>query len=378
MSAKSITGRDTATGDTIRVVVEKQCIIAIEPAGGAEQAWLAPGLVDLQVNGYAGHDLNADGLRAETVLALAEAMLGVGVTRFAPTLITNSESAIIANLRTIAAARDESPMLRAMIPYVHVEGPHIAAGDGPRGAHPRAQVRPCDLVEFARWQVASSALVGMVTLSPHDPKALGYVAALRAQGIHVAIGHSDATPDQIHAAAAAGAVLSTHLGNGVAGMLPRHPNLLWAQLADDRLSATFIADGHHLPGDALHSMIRAKGIDRSILVSDTAALGGLPPGQYDTPVGGRVLLDENGRLALMDLPFLAGAALPLKDGVARAVRDAAISLADAVRMATANPARFAGGGGVLAVGERADLIRFRWQPGDDRLAIDERWLAGAS
>lgn len=371
-----IGGRDPQTGAPIRVTVEHGCIAAIEPGSGGEQAWIAPGLVDLQVNGYAGHDLNAPGLRAETVAALAAAMLEVGVTRFVPTLITGREESLVAGLRAIAGARAADPMLRAMIPYVHVEGPHIAATDGPRGAHPRACVRPCDLAEFWRWQAACGGLVGMVTLSPHDAAALPYIAALTAQGVHVAIGHSDASSEQIHAAAAAGAVLSTHLGNGIAAMLPRHPNPIWAQLADDRLTATFIADGHHLSDDTLRAMIRAKGIERAILVSDTVSLGGLAPGSYDTPVGGAVYLSADGRLGLAGTPFLAGAALPLKDGVAIAARATELPLADVLRLATANPARFAGGGATLAAGERADLIRFHWRAGDDRLAIDARWLAG--
>jgi len=376
VSGSVVTGRDPASGEPIRVTMDGGRIASVEPATGFEDVWLAPGLVDLQVNGFGGHDLNDVDLSPAKVGALGAAMLAVGVTRFVPTLITASEAVIVGNLRIIAAARDADPMLRAMIPYVHVEGPHIADRDGPRGAHPREHVRPCDVAEFDRWQDASGGLVGMVTLSPHEASALPYIAALRSQGVHVAIGHSDASAEQIHAAVDAGAVLSTHLGNGVAGTLARHPNLLWAQLADDRLTATFIADGHHLPVDTLRAMIRAKGVDRSILVSDTVAIGGLAPGRYTTPVGGRVELRADGRLGLVDAPFLAGAALPLKDDVARAVRDADLSLAQAIKLATVNPARFTGGGGAIAVGERADLIRFRWQTGDDALAIDGCWLGG--
>jgi len=376
VTAATISGRDPSSGASIRVTIEQGRIAAIDPAAGREEAWLAPGLIDLQVNGFAGHDLNAEGLAPETVAALAGALLAVGVTRFAPTLITASEARITANLAAIAAARDAEPTLRAMIPYVHVEGPHIAAADGARGAHPREWVRPCDPGEFVRWQEACGGLVGMVTVSPHDPAAFAYIAALSAEGVHVAIGHTDATAEQIHQAAVAGATLSTHLGNAAPPRLARHPNLLWAQLADDRLTATFIADGHHLPADTLSAMIRAKGLDRSILVSDTAALGGMPPGAYETPVGGRVVLSDTGRLGLADSPYLAGAATPLKDSVARAARDARLTLAEALQLAAANPARIAGGGGVLAVGAPADLIRFDWQPGDDALRLDTVLFGG--
>lgn len=163
-------------------------------------------------------------------------------------------------------------MVAHAVPFVHVEGPYISPEEGPRGAHAREYILPASLPEFERWQTASGDLVGMVTISPHDEDALEFISALSKKGIVLAIGHSHATPAQIRAAADAGATLSTHLGNGLGSPLPRHPNLLWAQLADDRLSATFIADGHHLPQNPLKSMVRAKGISRSILVSDSVAL----------------------------------------------------------------------------------------------------------
>lgn len=357
--------------------VEGDRISAIEAAAGGEDLpFIAPGLVDLQINGYAGYDLNAPGLSAATVSSLARVLLELGVTRFIPTLITGSEADIIGNLAAISRARETDAVVRAMTPFVHVEGPHIAEANGPRGAHPHSAVRAWDIAEFDRWQAACGAIVGMVTMSPHRADAIPYIAALNERGVHVAIGHSDASSEQIHDAAGAGAVLSTHLGNGLAANLPRHPNLLWAQLADDRLTATFIADGHHLPADTLKAMIRAKGLDRSILVSDTVALGGMQPGRYDTAVGGEVELGVDGRLSLAGTPYLAGAALPLFDAIPLVMRDVELSLAQAMRLVTVNPARFAGGGAALAVGERADLFCFRLNAGGKRFALDGCWLAG--
>ncbi|MFN4211980.1 MAG: N-acetylglucosamine-6-phosphate deacetylase, partial [Devosia sp.] len=155
-----------------------------------------------------------------------------------------------------------------------------------------------------------------------------------------------------------------------------HPNFLWAQLADDRLSASFIADGHHLPADTLIAMQRAKGLDRSILVSDLAAPGGLQPGIYDQPIGGRVQLWADGRLGTPGTPYLAGAALPLSACVARAATMTGLSLADTLAMATRNPGRFVKGRGVLEIGARADLIRFSWEKGARELRIVETYLAG--
>jgi N-acetylglucosamine-6-phosphate deacetylase len=376
MSSRFIYGRDPATGRSLKVSVEGGRIVAIEPGPDGETAFLSPGLIDLQVNGFAGHDLNADGLTPATVLALADALRATGVTTFVPTLITASESAITAALRVIAAARADNRHLAHTIPFIHVEGPSFSPEDGPRGAHPLAHVRAPDLAEFERWQEASGNLVGMVTLSPHFGEAPAYIRALTLRGVHVAIGHTHATPDQITAAVDAGATLSTHLGNGAAAQVPRHPNFIWTQLADDRLTATFIADGHHLPADTFKAMVRAKGIKRSILVSDAVALGGMPPGLYEQPVGGRVELTSDGRLGVAGTPYLAGAARPLADGVAFAAGIAAFGLATALTMATANPGRLTSGRGQIRMSGAADLIRFRWAPGDHTLRIEDVTSSG--
>jgi N-acetylglucosamine-6-phosphate deacetylase len=374
-----VRGRDPATGGGLAVTLAggRIATVAADPAVPADAPWIAPGLVDLQVNGWGGLDLNDGRLTAETVAHLVRALAATGVTTLMPTLITASEESLCDALAAIAAARRADPAVARAIPGVHVEGPSISPDDGPRGAHPRGHVRPPDRDEFDRWQAAAGGLVRLVTLAPEWAEAPSFVRSLAADGVVVAIGHSAADPAAVRAVADAGARLSTHLGNGVAATLPRHPNLIWAQLADDRLSASVIADGHHLPDDTLKAMIRAKGIERSILVSDAVALAGMPPGLYDAAVGGRVELTAEGRLGVAGTPYLAGAARALKDGVATAVRAAGLGLADALRLATANPADLIGATdrGRIAPGAAADLIRFRFAPGDATLTV-ETVLAG--
>jgi len=376
MTTTRLAGRDTVTGHGLCIIVTEDRIAALEPAELTSGPYLAAGLIDLQVNGYRGLDLNDGALTPARVSELTRMMPGLGVTTYLPTLITASRASLLSALAAIAEARRQDPLCARMIPFVHVEGPFMAPEDGPRGGHPREHVRSPDLDEVAEWQHVSGDLVGMITLSPHHDQIETFIRALTEQGILVAIGHTAATADQIRCAVAAGARLSTHLGNGAAATLPRHPNFIWAQLADDRLDAGFIADGFHLPADTFKAMLRAKGLERSYLVSDKTALGGMPPGVYDQPIGGRVGVGSDGRLSVVGTPYLAGASRPLRQDVALAIGMADLTLSQALQLATRNPGRFVGNRGRLAVGEAADLILFDWDEGAASLDIRETYVAG--
>ncbi|MHB2169483.1 N-acetylglucosamine-6-phosphate deacetylase [Alsobacter sp. R-9] len=339
----------------LSVEVENGRIRAVGPGDAGSGLWLAPGFVDLQVNGYAGHDLNGEHLTPRTVLDLVRALRATGTTTLLPTLITAPEERMLRAMRAIAEACEAFPEVGHAVAGLHVEGPHISPVDGPRGAHPLADVRPPDLALFGRWQEASGGRVRMVTLSPHWPDTAAYVAALAREGIRVAIGHTDASPADVLSAVDAGATFSTHLGNGIAATLPRHPNILWTQLAEDRLTATFIADGHHLPADTLKAMARAKGAGRCVAVSDVTALGGLPPGVYRQPIGGEVELTADGRLGVRGTPYLAGAARTLFDALPLLVR--LFGPDEAIAMVSGNPARAAGlKAGTLDPGMPADFV----------------------
>ncbi|MFI6831443.1 N-acetylglucosamine-6-phosphate deacetylase [Kribbella sp. NPDC050241] len=369
MALDRLSGRDPWSGETLHLEYVDGLISRIERApGDADLPWISRGLVDLQVNGYAGYDLNGDDLSVDTVRGLREALRRVGVTVFVPTLITASPERNRRALGIVAEARRQDAEVAAAVPFVHLEGPHISDQDGPRGAHDAAFVRPPDLAEFELCQDVSDGLVGLITVSPHWPDSADFIAEVVAAGTRVAVGHTHADGAQIRAAAEAGATLSTHLGNGAHAQLPRHPNYLWAQLAEDRLSAGFIADGHHLPADTFVAMVRAKGLDRSFLVSDSVATGGRPPGVYSSSVGGEVELTDDGRLVVRGTPYLAGAAAPLADGVAWAA--AAFSLPEALTMAVTTPRRIIDGtDGRLRPGVPVeDVITFGWQPGDRTLA----------
>jgi N-acetylglucosamine-6-phosphate deacetylase len=377
-SSQRILGRDPSTGKGVAVTIGGGVITAVGFQEHGERQWLSAGFVDLQVNGYAGHDLNGMTLDVATVRALCQALLKVGVTTFLPTLITAPEARIIAALRTIREACAQYPEVAAMVAGIHVEGPHIAPEDGPRGAHPAADVRAPSVAEFDRWQQAAGGLVKLVTLSPHWSEAPAYIRRLVKAGVTVSLGHTSADAAQIAAAVEAGASLSTHLGNGSHAMLNRRHNHLWPQLADDRLTAMFIADGHHLTPAQLKVMLRAKGAGRTLFVSDTVALGGMAPGKYETPIGGKVVLYASGFLAIDDgtRSYLAGAASPLVAAIPVLVNQVGLTLGEAVELMTSSPGRQVGGRGVLAAGQPADLVALRWDGSNSVPAVAGVWLRG--
>ena len=379
-SSQRLFGRDPSTGRGIVVTTEGELIKAIEFQEHGQKQWLSAGFVDLQVNGYAGHDLNGLTLDIATVRALCQAMLKVGVTTFLPTLVTATEARIVAALSTIRDACAQHPDVAAMVAGIHVEGPHIASEDGSRGAHSAADVRAPSVAEFDRWQLAAGGLVKIVTLSPHWPEAPAYIRHLVKAGVVVSLGHTSADAAQITAAVDAGATLSTHLGNGSHATMNRRHNHLWPQLADDRLTAMFIADGHHLTPAQLKVMLRAKGLARSLVVSDLVALGGLAAGKYENSIGGKVELRADGFLALDDGTgnYLAGAALPMIAAIPVLVTQVGLTLGEAVALMTSAPGRFVGGRGVLAVGQPADLVAFDWDGSSARPEVADVWLRGES
>jgi N-acetylglucosamine-6-phosphate deacetylase len=286
-----------------------------------------------------------------------------------------------AALRNLARAKDELPEGEAIDGF-HVEGPHICPEDGPRGAHPRQWVRPPDLDEFHRWQEAANGRIRIVTLSPEWPEAPRYIEKIVAAGVVAAIGHMQADRGQLAAAVSAGATLSTHLGNGAHGVLRRHPNYIWDQLAEDCLMADFIVDGIHLDASFLKVALRAKTLDRAVLVTDATTPAGAAPGRYR--LGEQdVELTTDGRVVLAGTDRLAGSALRMDRGIDNLMRLAGLSLRDAVRLATTNAAKAGavpGRAQGLVAGERADLIEFRLTPGVEivRTHVSGRVVASAT
>jgi N-acetylglucosamine-6-phosphate deacetylase len=302
-------GHHYRTGERIDVTVVAGRILAVTAAGkqhaDVEGDYLAPALVDLQINGGLGVNFTSDRLTKQEVAKVALACHRRGIAVFCPTVITAAAETICHALATMVAVRVAESWLANAIPGFHLEGPYISPEDGPRGAHPARHVRPADFDEFRRFQDAAGGLIRLVTLAPEVPGALSLIEKLRSLHIKVAIGHSAASPATIRDAVRAGATLSTHLGNGCARTLPRHDNLLWEQLACDGLTASIIPDAHHLPWSVVKSILRCKGPGRVIVTCDASPLAGMPPGRYQ-PWEEQVEVLPEGKIILPSQGVLAG------------------------------------------------------------------------
>ena len=201
------------------------------------------GMLDLQVNGFAGVDYNNPNLDAEEYEHSLQQMLSTGVTACLPTLISATEDHLASCFNALEIGRWDSGIAQSMVLGYHLEGPFLSAELGYRGCHPPEAMCAGNIDFFDRLQEVAGGMIRMVTVAPEIEGVLPLIETLSSRGIIVSLGHTSAGLDLIQQATKAGAVLSTHLGNGTAKMLSKHDNPILAQLSDDRLSAGFIADG---------------------------------------------------------------------------------------------------------------------------------------
>jgi N-acetylglucosamine-6-phosphate deacetylase len=265
---------------------------------------MLPGLVDLQVNGYKGVDFSGAELTAENFTLACRELLNAGTTAFLPTLVTSSAEIYERNLPIIAAVMNAGEF-QGRVLGIHLEGPFISAQDGARGAHDARWVRKPDVAFLEELIRFADGKVRLITIAADQDGAEDLARCAVGHGIAVALGHHMAKEHDLERLVTVGAKALTHLGNGVPALLSRHQNPVWAGLANDDLSATAIADGHHLPPSMLTTILRTKGIERCIIISDASPLAGLPPGEYWS-MGAQVRLEESGRLHNPATGYMAG------------------------------------------------------------------------
>ena len=323
--------------------------------------YISPGLIDNQVNGYNGVPFVMEGeqLTPAGVRTITEGLWKTGVTTYLPTLRTNDQEVLLKSLRVLAKTKDD-PALNGSIAGFHLEGPYISPVDGYRGAHALKSVRKPNWQEFTELYEASGRSVVQVTLAPEVEGALDFIVKCRENNIVVALGHHNASTSQVTEAVDRGAQTVTHLGNAIANNINRRVNPLWSQLSDDRLMISIIADGFHLLPEQIRVFYKAKGAERTIITSDVTRYAGMPPGDYLNAEGDTIRLTPDGAAIYVARNSLSGSASPISKGVGFVMKVTGCSLAEAIQMASSNPARLYGlnDRGELKPGMRADLILF--------------------
>jgi len=336
--------------------------------------YIAPGFIDNQVNGYMGVDFSSPGLTVDDVRNVTQSLWKVGVTTYLPTIVTSPHERLVENLTVLAEATHD-PDIALSVPGFHLEGPFISPEDGYRGAHNKDWVRLPDWQEFLKINHVAENKIIQVTLAPELDGAMEFIQNCEAQRIVVGIGHHNGSAEQIRQAVDHGAAISVHLGNGCANFIHRHNNPLWSQLAEDRLMASIIVDGFHLRPDEVKTFFRTKGVDRLVITSDVTKLAGMPPGEY-TWNKMAVVMTPDGMIKYPAQNVLAGASLPITRGIFNIIKFTNCSLAEAIQMATINPARLyeINDRGEIKVGKRADLVLFSLWEND--LVIHKTIVAG--
>ena len=363
-----IKGKLYSDNTAVEIIVENGIIMdiqSLENDNASDQLpIISPGFIDLQINGYAGKSFTEEGLTVEDVKKATEGLWKEGVTTYLPTIITSANETIIKNLQTLRKSLEDKSISNS-VPGFFLEGPYISPIDGFRGAHNANFVRLPDWNEFETFIKASGNNILKVTVAPELDGAIEFITKCKQNNLIVAIGHHNGNAEQIHLAVQKGASISTHLGNGCANTIHRHNNPLWAQMADDRLTPTIIADGFHLNPDELKVFYKVKGPENLLLISDITKLAGMPPGEYMWD-GKKVLLTPEGKLRLPDLDVLAGASLSIRLGIGNMMKFTGCSLKEAIQMASTNQAKIFGWDdrGSIEIGKRADLVLFELEEGE--------------
>jgi N-acetylglucosamine-6-phosphate deacetylase len=371
-----VTGGRLLTPGQVRVEGGRIVDVA-EGDAGAEvrlaSGVLAPGLVDLQVNGCFGVDFADAG--PDQWRDLARRLTGTGVTAFAPTIITAPVEELAAGLGRARDAKAGQDGTGARILGVHVEGPFLS--ERRKGAHNPALLRDPDPEAVEALLGAAPGTLLVITLAPERPGALAAVGRLAAAGVLVSVGHTDATAAEVAAAADAGARMVTHLFNAQRPLHHREPGVPGHALVDERLTCGLIVDLHHVHAEVCR-LAFAAAPGRVVLVTDAAAAAGMPPGRYQ--LGGEPVILEPGQPPVREDGTIAGSGLRLDEAVANAV-GLGVDLVSAVAAATTVPADLIGRSdlGRIEPGAAADLVwlsddlraRATWVGGEQVFARDE-------
>jgi N-acetylglucosamine-6-phosphate deacetylase len=346
----------------IKAVTENNALDVTMPRHHLSGGFLAPGFIDIQVNGGGGALLNSDP-HLDGVKTIAKSHRRHGTTGLLPTVITDERHVMISAIEAVRAAR------QAYVPGIlgiHIEGPFLDPAR--RGAHPERHIRPLDETDLEILAQSECGRI-LLTVSPSQvpPETIRRLTDL---GIAVSLGHSDATYEQTMAALAAGAKGFTHLFNAMSQMTNRAPGMVGAGLTTDSYCG-IIADGHHVHPASLRAALAVKGSCKLCLVTDAMPTAAGGPDRF--LLQGREVIRINGKLTLED-GTLAGSDLTMDAALRYAVQQLNVPLSEALCMASANPAAFIGLDcvyGKIAQGYCADLVHL-----DAQLRVQSTWISG--
>jgi N-acetylglucosamine-6-phosphate deacetylase len=374
--AEYVDGLHYISGKPVRIEIidgEISRIKALPSNSETPELYLAPGLIDIQVNGYMGVDFSNQELNPALMEKATRALWKEGVTTYLPTVITRDQERLARSFSLLARAM-ENELIALSIPGFHLEGPYLNPAPGYRGAHPEQHIRPADWEEFMELQNKANQGIRLITVAPEMEGAIPFIQKCKESGVVVSLAHHNAGPDIIDQAVQAGASFSTHLGNGCANEIHRHHNPLWPQLSHDGLSISIICDGAHLTREEVRTFYKVKGKQGTILVSDALHFAGLPLGEYEEDGVTYLLTEEVVKFPSENV--LAGAVLPISKGIGKIMGFTGCSLEEGIRMASTNPARLLGLDylGEIKEGLRADLILFTMEEGSPE--IQKTILAG--
>jgi N-acetylglucosamine-6-phosphate deacetylase len=335
--------------------------ISSEPQALArEQDTLTAAFFDIHTHGAMGHDVMSSS--PADLGAIQQFLATHGVAHYLPTTVTASIEATLHALDALANEIEAEPRPFEAQPLgIHLEGPFLSHAK--RGVHPPHQLQPPSVELFSRFQQAARGHIRLLTLAPELPGALELVAYATEQGVRVSLGHSNALAAETRAAIDAGACSATHTFNAMRALDHREPGILGVTLDDEHLFAELICDGIHVAPELVRLWLKAKGLERAILVTDAMSAAGMPDGDYK--LGDLTVNVANGRAQLADdlangTQTLAGSVLTMDRAVANLQRFTAVGLADAARLASYTPAAMLGLSELmrLAPGTPANLNRF--------------------
>ncbi|MDB6020511.1 MAG: N-acetylglucosamine-6-phosphate deacetylase [Pedosphaera sp.] len=366
MSDGEICARHFATGQTVRVLWRDGVITDLEPAEGpaTDDAWLAPGLLDLQINGFGGIDFQQDGLSAGDLLTATRQLRAAGCTRFLLTLITDEWGKLKARLRHLRRLRSQSPELQAAIVGWHVEGPFLSGEPGFHGAHDPALMLDPTPTHIRELRAITGAEPLLLTMAPERAGALEAIALAVSLGIKISLGHTNASAEILRGAVRAGATGFTHLGNGCPHELDRHDNILWRVFETPGLTVSLIPDRIHV-SDALFRLMHRELKPESIYyTSDAMAAAGAGPGSYrlgalEVEVGADQIVRQPGK------SNFAGSALRPCDGVFRAAQMLGCPWQEVWARFSHTPALMMGLPGGFKVGQWADFCLLKFDAKND-------------